>query len=427
MKKILFPLFLFSTLSHAALFSLSGHHRFASNWFYNLDTKSGKNNGASDSSSFLEQRFIIRPDIIVDERFSVRTEFSLMNQNDFDSVVSPIQQTSSGAKFDATQGNDPTKQELKVRYAYLKWNSDMGIFRAGRMPKAWGLGLLYDDGANAEDDASTIVDRVGFEGQLGSLVLNFGFEKYEEGSLNQDIDDDEVFEASVKYESESSGVSIGLLFGRHFRGADSASRKSGYASSNEISFFAKKEWEDLSLGIEAASVSYDSQDDVYGALAKLNYTPGNWDIQLDGLYSSESGNRAFIVHPNYRPFLILFKQNLGANVGIATTTRYGRSVGYDPANSTASENGAMLGKLGLHYSFSQKKYKIGVVGGYALLSNSSAIGGKKDLGIEADFNFEQQWYDNFKTALTAGILLPGKAFGTTEKVYGMQIRSYLNF
>ena len=50
--------FLTASFSHAALFSLSGNHRFGSNLFFNLDAKNGVNTGgdyenASDTSAFL--------------------------------------------------------------------------------------------------------------------------------------------------------------------------------------------------------------------------------------------------------------------------------------------------------------------------------------------------------------------------------------
>lgn len=445
MKKILLPSLLSLmcvSVSEAALFSLSGNHRFGTNWFYNLDTIDGKNPApakASDSTSYLEHRLIVRPDLIIDERFSIRTELSLISQNSFDVVGGATNQPGSinsangGGALDSSTGGRPVtpSQELLVRAAYLKWNSDIGVFKAGRMHKGWGLGLMYDEGMGVEDDSATIADRMSFEGQLGSLVLTAAFEKYEEGSLYQDIDDEEVYEGSVRYENESAGAYIGLLYGRHMRGADSLSAQAGYGSSNEFSFYGKKEWETFSIGAEVGSVAYDDQADVYGGLAQLRWTPGNMELELDGLYSSESGNRAFLVNPNYRPFLILFKQSLGPNVGNASGTRFSRGIGYDPSDATAAERGAMLGRLGFFYNFSQRKYRLGLVGGYAQMLKSNASG-DKELGIEGDIVFEQKWYDNFKTSITAGALKAGNAFeqagkGSPELVWGGQVRSYLSF
>ncbi|MEZ4814880.1 MAG: hypothetical protein R3A80_06700 [Bdellovibrionota bacterium] len=425
------------SLSQAALFSLSGNHRFGTNWFYNLDTIDGKNTGASDSTSYLEHRLIVRPDIIIDERFSIRSELSLISQNSFDTVGGAANQPGNvnqagGAALDTSAGSSGSKaQNLLVRAAYLKWNSDIGVFKAGRMHKGWGLGLMYDEGMGVEDDSATIVDRMSFEGQLGSLVLTAAFEKYEEGSIYQDIDDEEVYEGSVRYENEGAGAYIGLLYGRHIRLADSASKVAGYSSSNEFSIFGKKEWTTFSVGGEFASVAYDSQSDVYGALAKMRWTPGNWELEADGLYSSESNGRAFLVNPNYRPFLILFRQSLGTNVGAASGTRYGRGIGFDPSASVAAETGAALGRVGFFYNFSQKKYRLGLVGGYAQMLNANASN-SKNLGYEADIHFDQKWYDNFKTSFVIGALKTGDAFkqagkGGPEVAWGTQIRSYLSF
>ncbi len=442
MKKILLTsLFSLSLVpaSEAALFSLSGNHRFGTNFFSNLDTINGKNPGASDSTSYLEHRLIVRPDLIIDERFSIRSELSLISQNSFDTVGGPINQpgninqANAGAALDSSAGSRGTRaQELMVRAAYMKWNSDVGIFKVGRMHKGWGLGLMYDEGMGVEDNSATIVDRMSFEGQLGSLILTAAFEKYEEGSIYQDIDDEEVFEGSVRYENEGSGAYIGLLYGRHLRMADSASKTTlGYSSSNEFSFYGKKEWETLSLGAEFASVAYDDQSDVYGALAQVRWTPGNWELELDGLYSSESGNRAFLVNPNYRPLLILFNQSLGLNVGAASGTRFSRGIGFDPSDAAAAERGAGLGRFAAFYNFKQKKYRLGGVLGYAQLLEANASG-NKDLGYEGNLIFEQNWYDNFKTSVTAGALMAGDAFKQVgidgpELVWGGQVRSYLTF
>jgi hypothetical protein len=419
------------SFSEAALFSLSGNHRFGTNLFFNLDSKKGVNTGAaydkaSDTSAFIEHRLLIRPDVLIDERFSIHSEWSLLSQG------GTVKETNFNTSNNSNQVNGgsafgPVSSQLfALRYGYLKWVSDVGVFKAGRMPKGWGLGLMFDEGAKAEDEGSTIVDRVGFEGQLGSLVLNAGYEKREEGYLHTDADDEEVYEGSVKYDNEGSGVSIGLLFGRHVRGAFSSSAAT-YKSSYDYSFYAKKEWEKSSIAAEFASNSYDKQAHVFGALTQYRYHPGNWDLEVDGLFSSHSGDRAFIVHPNYRPFLILFRQVQGSNFAKKDNpTRLSSGIGIDPSDVASKEKGALLGRFGAFYSFAQKKYRLGVVGGYAKLMSANDNG--SSLGFETDLHFEQKWYENFKTSLAAGIFLPGNAFAAEKQSsWGVQVRSYLNF
>jgi hypothetical protein len=105
----------------------------------------------------------------------------------------------------------------------------------------------------------------------------------------------------------------------------------------------------------------------------------------------------------------------------------GFEIGHDPASEfSMNESGALLGRLGAFYSFSQKKYRLGLVGGYAKLMSSNDNG--SSLGFEADLHFEQKWYENFKTSLAAGIFLPGNAFASErQSSWGLQLRSYLNF
>jgi hypothetical protein len=82
--------------------------------------------------------------------------------------------------------------------------------------------------------------------------------------------------------------------------------------------------------------------------------------------------------------------------------------------------------VGAFYSFSQKKYRLGLVGGYAKLMSSNDNG--SSLGFETDLHFEQKWYENFKISVVAGLFIPGNAFEDKRQMsWGLQIRSYLSF
>jgi hypothetical protein len=406
--------------AHAATFSLSGNHRFGTNLFSNLDLASGTRAGAGDTTTFWEHRLLVRPDVVIDDRFTIKSEVSLLQ-------VGPTSPNSAGDGFGAALDSSATQANgqamVLLRRAWLEWASDWGIFRAGRMPKAWGLGLVYDAGNESFDDFGTTADRVAFQAMLGNLGLNIAYEKEAEGLLASDGDDAETYELSLDYSNPESLFDVGLLYARRVRTAGSAPFIAGLRSSNDLSIFARKRVGKLQFGGEFASVAEDTKANALGVLAQVDYLPGAWNLGLDLAYASGSASGSFIFHPNYRPFLLLYSHRMGPNSNptVARLSPVGSTVG------DGSGNGAFLTKANASYAFAASKITVGADFGFATLARQGSNAGKF-LGFETDFHLTQQWYENFKTTYAAGFLVPGSGFGSGAKAaWGVQAKGALTF
>jgi hypothetical protein len=403
--------------AHAASLSVSGGYTFDANMLSNFDLSSGTLPGYGNTASYWGHRFTLRPDVLVDDRFTIRSELNMLHQlDDANNKVS----SASGSALDGELSPRSGSQALYVKKVYLEWASDWGLFKIGRQPKDWGLGVLYNTGKTPSKVNDTIVDRVGFAGMVGNLHLQFGFEKYQEGKLANDGDDAEGYEVSVEYINEENGFDVGLLYNRTVASAGSAAK---FNSENLLGIYSRKKWGSFQLGGEFVSRGYEDIDAQYGALVKLMYKPSALAIGLDAGFASAAGNGNFAFQPNYKPLVILFNEYVGPKSGrqVRTGANVGNSIG------AADGAGAMFGVLTAAYTFASGNYTLGSSLGFAQLAKERSDVSKK-LGTEFDLHLTQKWYSNFETSYAFGALFPGTAFGQNAQVgWGTRISGSLVF
>lgn len=409
----------FSGKVQAATFSVSGGYTFDVNMLTNYDLQSGDLNGYGNTNSYWSHRFLLRPDVIVDDRFTVRSELNLLKQ--VDSAKNDVSRA-FGSSLDGSLTVQDGGQILDVRKVYLEWASDWGLFKIGRQPKDWGLGILYNTGSVAGRANDTIVDRVGFEGMVGNLHLQVGFEKGKEGKLANDSDDVESYEISVEYINEETSFDVGLLYNRTVALATSGLSE---LAANTLGIYSKKKWGALQLGGEFVSMGYENQDAQMGALAKLLYVPGSWSWGLDTGFATANGSGNYVFQNNYKPLMILFNEAVGPGAGrlVRSNVNIGKPIG----SGTDAGSGAYFGVLTGAYTFSSGNYVLGANLGYAQLAKQRSSSGTR-LGTEVDVHLTQKWYNNFRTSYALGFLMPGMAFGPSPQMsWGTRITGSLVF
>lgn len=430
--KLFFSTFVFLTAnSYAATLSLSGDYRFGTNLYSNLDVGPGVRTQTIDgvtsptsgnTSTFWENRLLVRPDILIDDRFTLKSELNLLQIQSSDSVNVPPE---FGSVLDRGVFYEDASVRTSIRKAYFEWASDWGLMRIGRQPKSWGLGVLYNSGADPLSDFSTHVDRVGFQALLGNLGLNLGFEKESEKSLNWDNDDGEIYELALDYSNPEALFDVGLLYSRAKRAPLAGS---SLASSHDFSIFTSRRWGNFQAGVEAVALDQDGTSTQMGFLGQVDLLPKDWNFGVDFAYASASSEGSFGFHPNYQPFMILFRQSLGTSRspievrgGSDGASRVGGAVG------EGNGNGAIVAKARFVYNFDQEKYKLGTDFGYAkLIRQGSNLG--TGLGIETDIHLAQKWYKNFTVHYGLGMLFPGTGLGeNAQTVWGFQLRGVLVF
>ncbi len=428
MTKIFFT---FSTLSlffvsqslKAASFSLGGNYRLGSNMFHNMDLDVTPSEGYS--TTFWEHRFLLKPDVIIDDRFAVRSELNMYQQpRPTGGDPNHWQDSPSPENFGSTLG--ASGGGIYVRRAWLDWNSDFGVFRVGRMPKNWGLGILYHSGLGANDDFGSTVDRVSFEGLVGNLKITASFEKQKEGQAHIDADDMESYEGTIEYTNPENSSEVGLLYAKSLRGPSSNSWMVG---SHDFSIYTRQKLGKFNIAGELVAIGQDRRSTSTGLLTQVDYKPStSWSWGLDFGFASGASDAPFVFHPNYKPFLILYNQSL-ANSYSQRNIRGGFSgmpVGSAP-NTNYTGLGAYLTKVSSRYLFQSGGHVLGFDFGNSYLTRLGTNDGRL-VGYEFDSHFTQKWYDNFSTSYAIGFLFPGKAFGWDSKfAWGFQLRGTLVF
>lgn len=411
---LLSTLSLLPQLSSAASFSITGNGRFGTHLIENPDLDGGTRTGATNTTAYADARFLVRPDVVIDDRFTIRTEF----------VLSPtaVGVNDQSSQFGTALGNGTS---FTVSRAYLDWASDWGILSVGRMPKHWGLGLLFDSGNSVFDDYESLRERIAFRALLGNLAVALAYEKGYEGLLSNSQDDIDAYELSIEYSNPETLFDVGLLYNRSvvMTGAPAALDPSG--SAHHLSIYSRKRWNDLQLGGEFLHINSDSGR--VGFLTQIDYMPGAWEWGLDVGLASGSSVTPLSFNPNYRPFMLLFRESMGpaaidvARGGAGGTMAVGKAIG------KGTGNGAFLSKLSGSYGFDNKTLRFGADVGFATFASQGTSAGKL-LGVETDVHLTQKWYDNFDMIYSLGLLVPGSGFGPGQQgAWGMQIRGALTF
>lgn len=111
---------------------------------------------------------------------------------------------------------------LALTQAYFSYQTPIGLLRAGRMPRHWGMGLWYDDRWSPTGGAVSTSDAVAFLSDFGLFDVQLFYEKYGEsvGGTSNDGDANAIAgEVRLKTDpadAPSSGVSreVGVAFNK---------------------------------------------------------------------------------------------------------------------------------------------------------------------------------------------------------------------
>lgn len=445
---------LLGTFSASFCFAVSmnfnGHFRSEATFYNNLAL-------APDSSkSFLSGRGLLQPNLIVDDHFQVRSQWSLLTSPKFtpDATV-PLGQGQGAYVF-----GDPNSAALLLSRAWLEWTSDFGVFRLGRMPVSWGYGLLYDAGNGVWDDFQTTFDRLEYRLHLGHVVGALAYSKGRKLSVMGNTNDQEFYSIYLQYDNPEIDVEGGILYEKQARsssqGADylattnlpspnpyrhptnpalyPLSGKMPYPISNNlVDVYLKKTLGYFTIGGELGWMNGDATDfngdnkrdslNALGMVVTASYEYHKVKGFVEALYASGDPNlngghlNGFVtLHRNRRPGLILGRELLGPyfnnDVGMGSLVVYG-------------DNGAFSGVIYVRPGFRidwSPSWASGVEVIWAQKAVAAA-GEKKNLGIEVDLGTEYAVYKNFDLGLNIGFLFPGEGLRVTTPRTAFALRS----
>lgn len=106
--------------------------------------------------------------------------------------------------------------------AYLAYETPFGLFRAGRMPRDWGLGLWYNGNWTAQGSGISTTDAVAFTTDFGLYDVSVYYEKYGQsvgGVFNEGSATGYTVEGRLKtsaIDAPNSGISrnIGIIYSK---------------------------------------------------------------------------------------------------------------------------------------------------------------------------------------------------------------------
>jgi hypothetical protein len=147
------------------------------------------------------------------------------NANQYPEIAFPLGNKEDGTATKPSTGNDvdhpytknggrgEKREWLKVNQAYFQYDSgDAGRFRAGRIPRHWGLGIWMDDEWKPEGGTRSTSDAVSYMVDFSSgLSSTLYWEKISEGSLTSAADDADAVTGEILIADElADGGSSGL-------------------------------------------------------------------------------------------------------------------------------------------------------------------------------------------------------------------------
>ncbi len=440
--------------------NFGGNYRTKAAYYSGL----GLTSSAESAKSFIESRVLLEPNLVVDDHFSVRSQWSLLQSPNF----------TPNSNLNASHGQggyifgDPNATFLQLSRAWLEWTSDYGVFRAGRMPVDWGYGLLWDSGRGVWDNFQTTLDRLEYRLHLGNIVGALAYSKGRKLSTLGNQNDQEFYTVYLNYQNPETEIEGGILYEKQVRaraqGGDYLSttgtapspnpnklpanhgnpyflsNKMPYPQSNNIlDVYLKQTFGYFSIGGEVGWLSGDAFDyngdgkqdnlNAFGLMVNTAFDYHSFKAFLEFLYASGDNNlngdhlNGFVLlHRNRSVGLILGQELLGpyysSHVGFGNPTIYGNNDVF---------SGVYFFRPGVRFDWSPT-WSSGLE--VIIASKAAAAAGEeKSLGVEIDLGTEYGVYKNFDLGLNLGYLFSGKGLRVADPkgVFALRTTAALRF
>lgn len=450
---------------YAVSINFGGNFRSEGDYYTNL-TQSYE---GDSKKQFIRGRFLVDPNLMVDDHFSIRSQWSMLESPNITPTVRGLGTGMGGFIY-----GDTTTQGLVLNRAWLEWTSDIGVVRLGRMPFSWGYGLLWDAGG-MWDDFGTTLDRLEYRLHLGHIVGALAYSKPKKRSVWGHKNDADFFTFYLQYDNPEADVEGGLIYEKQTRSnSQNADFKtdniSGYPTGspflannaiypyplnvNVVDLYLRKTVGYFTLGGEANWITgeankYEANGDknatmnALAATVNATYEFHRLKAFAEFLYASGDSNVGndqltgfVLLHPNRRAGFILGRELLG------TLSTIGENNG-DPAvngkvgngsmvvyGNSGAFSGVMFLRPGIRFDWSPS-LATGLEVVYAQKA-SIQTGEERHLGTEVDLGTDYSVYKNFDLGVNAGVLFPGKGITANmslepKTIFGFRTTASLKF
>jgi len=418
--------------------------------------------GSAPQKQYIRGRLLLTPSVVVDDHFSVKSQWSLLESGNFvPSMNNPAAGGQGGFVF-----GDPNTTELALNRAWLEWTSDFGVVRLGRMPVAWGYGLVWDAGSNLWDDYGSTLDRIEYRLHLGSIIGALAYSKPRKLSVLGHGNDADFFTVYLQYNNPESDVEGGVLFEKHNRSSGQptdvttgtgnpwqipgnpfplSTKAPATVTNNLLDVYLRKSLGYFTFGGEVAwlsgtSTDYNGTNNIatdlngFAALGSLSYEYHKIKLFTELMYVSgdddltNTKSSAFIlIHRNRQRGGLIFRELIGSPA-VASGNNAGQGTFLAYGNTTAF-SGFILFRPGFRVDWSPSW-----ASGIEVLwvkKASTQSGEESGIGTEIDLGTDYSVYKNFDLGVAAAFLFPGKgvvpANTDTKMIFGFHTTASLKF
>lgn len=469
MKTLLFSfcglILITSIHAYSASMNFSGSFRTEASSYTNLGQTAGK-----ESKQFILGRALLDPNILIDDHFSLRSQWSLLTSPAFTpKATQALGNGQGGFVF-----GDIQSAALNLNRAWLEWTSDFGVVRIGRVPISWGYGLTWDAGNRVWDDYQTTDDRLEYRLHLGNVIGALAYTKARKLSVLENTDDQEFYTVFLQYDNPELEVEGGIYFEKQARSSDlngvtgpntttlDSSNPFGQNSgtppaqkiplslstpypknNNAVDVYFKKTAGRFTFGGEVTWLSgkgYDVggdgvEDDLnaFGAMGNITFNYHKFKAFTEVVYATgdkdikDNSSTAFsLIHLNRaRPGLILGRELLGVYHG--NTVSQGNLLVYGQQDSFS---GLLYVRPGFRIDWSPS-WASGVE---VIIARKATAreGDNANLGWEVDLGTDYNVYKNFDMGLNLGFAFPGKGIplatgGEHKSIFAVRTTAALKF
>lgn len=404
----------------------------------------GLDAGNHSTASWQSYIFRLSPVMIINDAATFKGELSTGYANGgYLGDAAEVNQTGTNTATLYHQ-NQAQGKSVNLKKAYIELYSDTATYLIGRHSYNWGLGAIYNEGANPWDRHVYSRDGITMKLKIGNFHLNPFWSKVSNSGLTRATNAKE-FGVGLLYDNDERDIAFGIHYAVKSSNSQNtffntsietpASQTIGQSEVKITDIYLKKTWGKFDVGVEVPLVDGDlGHTNTAGTLTSFsakaillqsNYKMNDtWNFGFDGgMVSGHDGSSrkfgALYLHPNYQIANLLFRYNLAA-IGDAT---HSQSV-YDSYITNA-----MYFKIRSSYNTEKWIFDSAII--YAKAQETATAGQaafnhtknkiftaaatqSDDLGTEVDLNATYKWNNEVSIGGGLGYLLTGDYFGFTN-------------
>lgn len=426
-----------------------GYFRTRANYHYNLDLDRGNNPEIRGYGDF---RFRLDPTFYITDKIRVKSSLNMldaiMGDAPFRGVPYDNPARSNSTLLGNTQGNrvGQTMQSgqmssgfyggayapdgairtadlepLYLRRAWVEVEFPIGLFKAGRMPYNFGLGILGNSGDGIDQEIGSTRDRITYETAFGNYYIAPGVGWLQEGLLDQPDDDAFEYFFTLGQRTESHHVALYLSWLSQGRAKNSTTNGSSVGTNTSywvLDFYVQNQFEMVNLQAESvlyagkfagkdllavnAAARADWIFDRFKLLTEAGLSTGTSDSQI-----AKNDLRTFSFNREYNISYILFEEPLPGGEGLGGDAR-------ETAPHSGAVSNAFYGRLKMGYPLSSFFHPyFNIVVPYAHQKRSEMAG--KFYGVEYDIITMWPINDYVTGEVTFAHFIPGRLYNNVSK------------